>query len=81
MRRGGGLHGASVGGKVVMIARRVSGGGAISRAGAPIVLWSVVRKVVPSKDVSLEHILIRKSTERCGFFRAWEMSYGDLPRR
>ena len=63
-----------------MITRRFRGGGTVSRAGSPSVAWYVVGKVGPSEDVSLDHILIRELSEKCWFFRAWEISYGDRPR-
>ena len=40
---------------------------------------SLVRETVRSEGASLEHISIRESSERCGFFRAREMSSGDRP--
>ena len=40
---------------------------------------SRVGAAVPSEGASLEHISIRESSERCGFFRAREMSSGDRP--
>ena len=39
----------------------------------------LLREAAPTKDASLEHILVRESSERCGFFRALEMYSGDRP--
>ena len=54
-------------------------GGAFSLAGASSVGGSLDRKAVPSECASLEHITIRELSERCGLFRARDMSSGDRP--
>ena len=66
-------------GRGIKVGRWIGGGGAFSRAGASSVAWSLVSAGVLSEGASLEHISIRESSDRCGFFRMREMSLGDRP--
>ena len=51
-------RGASNGGRGIEVEWWIGGGGAVSRAKASSVARSLIRKAVPSKSASLEHISI-----------------------